>query len=315
MTEAYVTDEKGECIENAYPGQTLMVHVKFNRDMATDIQPDVTVGIDHDQYQEQLYFKSYLDYTASGDWISSREWAGRFVIADLDSALYANDWFYNLKSGIETSKPNLDDTLYIRSEGAVAADDRWLVTGNDGGRFGFNVIRSATVQTVDTEITKLQGKDGVGFNQFTWSQDKMATLAGYNIYRSVGDSNNFTKLNKSLLSNEDLQYTDTDVVTGQKYYYYFTTVDTDFNESKPSNTVECTPLDGEKPQIIHTPVTYSKPEQTISINANVTDNVKVDSVNLFYKYSDEAEWNSDSMRNTSGSNYQKVLSAYEVRNG
>ncbi|MDO4862675.1 MAG: S8 family serine peptidase [Ruminococcus sp.] len=43
MTEAYVTNEKGERIENAYPGQTLMVHVKFNRDMATDVQPDVTV--------------------------------------------------------------------------------------------------------------------------------------------------------------------------------------------------------------------------------------------------------------------------------
>lgn len=143
----------------------------------------------------------------------------------------------------------------------------------------------------------------------------MATLAGYNIYRSVGDSSNFIKLNKYLLSNEDLQYTDTDVTTGQKYYYYFTSVDTDFNEYRPSNTVECIPLDGEKSQITHTPVTYSKPEQAISINANVTDNVKVDSVKLFYKYSDEAEWNSDKMRNTSGSSYQKVFSAYEVRNG
>ena len=42
MTEAYITNENGERIENAYPGQALSVHVKFNRDMTTDIQPDVT---------------------------------------------------------------------------------------------------------------------------------------------------------------------------------------------------------------------------------------------------------------------------------
>ncbi|WP_295094246.1 dockerin type I domain-containing protein [Ruminococcus sp.] len=37
MTEAYVTNEKGERIENAYPGQSLLVHVKFNRDKNNNV--------------------------------------------------------------------------------------------------------------------------------------------------------------------------------------------------------------------------------------------------------------------------------------
>ncbi|WP_295084294.1 S8 family serine peptidase [Ruminococcus sp.] len=302
MTEAYITNEKGDCLENAYPGQKLFVHVKFNRDMAKDVMPQVTLGVldyelvdDNWIFDNNLYDYSsnYDEYSVTGKWISAREWIGYFELDDS-----ANEGM-----------------LYIRSEGAVSADDRWLVTGNDGGRFGFNVINPATIQTGDNDSSKLKGKGGAGCNQLTWPQDEMATLAGYNLYRSVGDSNNFIKLNKSLLSNEDLQYTDTDVITGQKYYYYFTTVDTDFKESKPSNTVECIPLDSEKPQIKHTPVTYSEPNKAIVVSADVTDNVKVDNVTLFYKYSNENEWNSIKMRNTSGSNYQKVFSAYEVKNG
>ncbi|MCR5016136.1 MAG: hypothetical protein K6A75_06140 [Ruminococcus sp.] len=219
----------------------------------------------------------------------------------------------------ETIIPNLnsvklDDILYIRSEGAVVADDRWLVTGNDGGRFGFNVVKPASAHTSD-DNTKLQGKGVAGANQLTWSQDETETLAGYNLYRSVGNNTSFTKLNRTLLSGEDLQYKDTDVVEGQTYYYYFTTVDTDFHESARSNVVECVPLDGEKPTIVHTPVTYSEPNKAIVISADVTDNVKVEDVELFYKYSDESDWNSVSMRNPSGSTYKATLSAYEVKDG
>ena len=316
MTEAYVTDEKGERIENAYPGQTLYVHVKFNRDMAQDIQPDVTIGInwgDREVFGPYTNsYESYKEYTALGNWITPKEWVGQFSLISLGDAIFVSDFFDDIN---RIALPNVDDVLYIRSEGAVAADDRWLVTGNDGGRFSFNVKKPAVIQNGDTDSAKLKGKGGVGCNQLTWSQEEMDTLAGYNLYRSIENPNNFTKLNKSLLSNEDLQYTDIDVITGQKYYYYFTSVDTDFNESKPSNIIECIPLDSEKPRIKHTPVTYSEPNKSIVISADVSDNVKVDNVTLFYKYSDENEWNDIKMRNTSGSNYQKVFSAYEVKNG
>ena len=319
MTEAFITDEKGERIENAYPGQSLLVHVKFNRDMAIDVMPDVTIGISWEKNRDifSYNYKSYLDYNALGDWISPKEWVGQFKLAEMDNAYFVSEWFediYQTYDQSEVKMPNLDDVLYIRSEGAVAADDRWLVTGNDGGRFGFNVVKPASTHTSD-DNTKLQGKGVAGANQLTWSQDETETLAGYNLYRSVGDNTSFTKLNRTLLSGEDLQYKDTDVVEGQKYYYYFTTVDTDFHESARSNVVECVPLDGEKPTIVHTPVTYSEPNKAIVISADVTDNVKVEDVELFYKYSDESDWNNVSMRNPSGSTYKATLSAYEVKDG
>ena len=293
MTEAYITDNYGERLDNVYLNQEVTLHIFFNRDMARDIQPQVTIGypyrVDRFRNPDGSYYEvgeasyTYDNYAINGDWISAREWAGRFV--------------YN------------GEGAYIRSEGAVAADDRWLVTGNDGGRFGFNVVKPATVQAIT-----LKGTGKSGANQLTWSQDEMETLAGYNLYRSI-DNEYFTKLNKTLLSNEELQYTDTEVITGQKYYYYFTAVDTDFKESSHSNTVECIPLDSAKPQITHTPVTYSEPEKAVIISANVTDNVKVDYVTLYYKYADEKEWNKISMKNPTGANYKHTFSSYEVKNG
>ncbi|WP_295073514.1 hypothetical protein [Ruminococcus sp.] len=226
MTEAYVTDEKGERIENAYPGQTLMVHVKFNRDMATDIQPDVTAvkyydsferinGLDFPVFIDYSDEIGYMDYKVLGSWVSPREWIGKIILDD--------------SAG--------EGMIYIRSEGAVAADDRWLVTGNDVGRFGINVVKPATIQSYT-----LIGEGVSGGNKLTLTQGVTQTVADYNLYRSIGDSNVYLKINKSLISNEDLQYVDTDVITGQKYYYYFTSVDTDFTESKPSNIIECVPL-------------------------------------------------------------------------
>ncbi|MBR5164176.1 MAG: S8 family serine peptidase [Ruminococcus sp.] len=312
MTEAYVTDENGERIENAYPGQTLFVHIKFNRNIATDVQPEVSVGCGPAN-TGRLYEYGIDEIPITGDWVSSREWVGytSFDISFLEKG-------YNKPTGeVFADDHEIVSSRFfgIRSEGAVAADDRWLVTGNDGGRFGFNLVKPATIQTGDSETAKLSGKGIAGANQLTWSQDETETLAGYNLYRSVGDNTSFTKLNRTLLSGEDLQYKDTDVVEGQKYYYYFTTVDTDFHESARSNVVECVPLDGEKPTIVHTPVTYSEPNKAIVISADVTDNVKVEDVELFYKYSDESDWNSVSMRNPSGSTYKATLSAYEVKDG
>ena len=314
MTEAFVTNARGERVESIIPGEVATLHLKFNRDMAIDVQPQVTLGRGCIALQAFSVSSNYDDFIINGNWISNREWTGKI---SFDMSVLEKKNAYDVGELEYTYYDDILDSRWfgIRSEGAIAADDRWLVTGNDGGGFGFTVVNPATIQTNDSEVIKLTGKGGAGCNQLTWQQDEMATLAGYNIYRSVENSNNFTKLNKSLLSNEDLQYTDTNVVTGQKYYYYITTVDTDFNESKPSNTVECIPLDSEKPQIKHTPVTYSEPNKSIVISADVSDNVKVDNVSLFYKYSDENEWNDVKMRNTSGSNYQKVFSAYEVQNG
>ncbi len=281
VTEAYLTDKDGNRIDKVSGAQTVKMHVKFNRDMASDIQPTVTYGGS----------KPYTDFAVSGDWANAREWVSEFKI-----------------------DPYIDlGTMYIRVKGAAAADDKWLVTGNDWGRFKFEITNSSA------QSMSLTGEGQLGKNALSWMQDDYDTLAGYNIYRATSyDANkkpeeqNFTKVNKSVLNADELSFVDENVKAGTDYYYYFTVVDTDLNESKASNVVSCCPLEGEPPVIVHTPVKTLTPDKAIAITADITDNVKVAGATLYYKNKSADSWKSVDMRNTTGSVYKATIAAYEV---
>ena len=281
VTEAYLTDKDGNRIDKVSGAQTVKMHVKFNRDMASDIQPMVTYGGS----------EPYTDFAVSGDWANAREWVGEFKI-----------------------DPYIDlGTMYIRVKGAAAADDKWLVTGNDWGRFKFEITNSSA------QSMSLTGEGQFGKNALSWMQDDYDTLAGYNIYRATSyDANKkpeeqkFTRVNKSVLNADELSFIDENVKAGTDYYYYFTVVDTDLNESKASNVVSCCPLEGEPPVIVHTPVETLTPDKAIAITADITDNVKVAGATLYYKNKSADSWKSVDMRNTTGSVYKATIAAYEV---
>ena len=281
VTEAYLTDKDGNRIDKVSGAQTVKMHVKFNRDMASDIQPMVTYGGS----------EPYTDFAVSGDWANAREWVSEFKI-----------------------DPYIDlGTMYIRVKGAAAADDKWLVTGTDWGRFKFEITNSSA------QSMSLTGEGQFGKNALSWMQDDYDTLAGYNIYRATSyDANkkpeeqNFTKVNKSVLNADELSFVDENVKAGTDYYYYFTVVDTDLNESKASNVVSCCPLEGEPPVIVHTPVETLTPDKAIAITADITDNVKVAGATLYYKNKSADSWKSVDMRNTTGSVYKATIAAYEV---
>ena len=281
VTEAYLTDKDGNRIDKVSGAQTVKMHVKFNRDMASDIQPMVTYGGS----------EPYTDFAVSGDWANAREWVSEFKI-----------------------DPYIDlGTMYIRVKGAAAADDKWLVTGNDWGRFKFEITNSSA------QSMSLTGEGQLGKNALSWMQDDYDTLAGYNIYRATSyDANKkpeeqkFTRVNKSVLNADELSFVDENVKVGTDYYYYFTVVDTDLNESKASNVVSCCPLEGEPPVIVHTPVKTLTPDKAIAITADITDNVKVAGATLYYKNKSADSWKSVDMRNTTGSVYKATIAAYEV---
>lgn len=281
VTEAYLTDKDGDRIDKVSGAQTVKMHVKFNRDMASDIQPMVTYGGS----------EPYTDFAVSGDWANAREWVGEFKI-----------------------DPYIDlGTMYIRVKGAAAADDKWLVTGNDWGRFKFEITNSSA------QSMSLTGDGQLGKNVLSWMQDDYDTLAGYNIYRATKydadkkpEEQKFTKVNKSVLNADELSFIDENVKAGTDYYYYFTVVDTDLNESKASNVVSCCPLEGEPPVIVHTPVKTLTPDKAIAITADITDNVKVAGATLYYKNKSADSWKSVDMRNTRGSVYKATIAAYEV---
>lgn len=281
VTEAYLNDKDGNRIDKVSGAQTVKMHVKFNRDMASDIQPMVTYGGS----------EPYTDFAVSGDWANAREWVGEFKI-----------------------DPYIDlGTMYIRVKGAAAADDKWLVTGNDWGRFKFEITNSSA------QSMSLTGEGQLGKNVLSWMQDDYDTLAGYNIYRATKydadkkpEEQKFTKVNKSVLNADELSFVDENVKAGTDYYYYFTVVDTDLNESKASNVVSCCPLEGEPPVIVHTPVKTLTPDKAIAITADITDNVKVAGATLYYKNKSADSWKSVDMRNTTGSVYKATIAAYEV---
>lgn len=281
VTEAYLTDKDGNRIDKVSGAQTVKMHVKFNRDMASDIQPMVTYGGS----------EPYTDFAVSGDWANAREWVGEFKI-----------------------DPYIDlGTMYIRVKGAAAADDKWLVTGNDWGRFKFEITNSSA------QSMSLTGEGQLGKNFLSWMQDDYDTLAGYNIYRATKydadkkpEKQNFTRVNKSVLNADELSFIDENVRAGTDYYYYFTVVDTDLNESKASNVISCCPLEGEPPVIVHTPVKTLTPDKAIAITADITDNVKVAGATLYYKNKSADSWKSVDMRNTTVSVYKATIAAYEV---
>lgn len=281
VTEAYLTDKDGNRIDKVSGAQTVKMHVKFNRDMASDIQPMVTYGGS----------EPYTDFAVSGDWANAREWVSEFKI-----------------------DPYIDlGTMYIRVKGAAAADDKWLVTGNDWGRFKFEITNSSA------QSMSLTGEGQLGKNALSWMQDDYDTLAGYNIYRATSydadkkpEKQNFTRVNKSVLNADELSFIDENVRAGTDYYYYFTVVDTDLNESKASNVISCCPLEGEPPVIVHTPVKTLTPDKAIAITADITDNVKVAGATLYYKNKSADSWKSVDMRNTTGSVYKATIAAYEV---
>lgn len=279
MTEAYLTDADGTVLDLVGAGQTVTMHVKFNRDMAQDVQPDVSC------YMNQ----PFTEYKLSGEWVSAREWTSTFTI-----------------------DPYADmGRMYIRSKGAVAADDRWLVTGDDQGRFFFDVT-SISVQSMS-----LKGTAASGSCELSWVQDDYDTLAGYNVYRGTAyDSSKsvlnqgFQKINSYILN--QAAYTDADVIQGKDYYYYFTVLDTAFRESAPSNVVKCTPLDATPPVITHTQLAAAPLGEPVSITAKVQDNLNVAAVTLYYRPAGETEWRTAAMRSTTESTYKAVISAYEI---
>ena len=86
--------------------------ITFNRDMDTTLQPLVTFGP----------AEPFTDFSIPGDWTDARTWEGT--------------WTFNAITG--------DGWQNIRVAGAVAADNPWLVTGDDSERFRFELITSGT---------------------------------------------------------------------------------------------------------------------------------------------------------------------------
>lgn len=277
ISDIYITDKNGDKVDTVGNG-TYDVHVLFNRDMDKNTDPMVSYGPDD----------PYTDYTLKGQWNSSREWVGKMPIKVL------------INQGHQ----------YFRVKDAVAADDHWLTTGTDWGRFEFDVTASGA------EALTLQSEGRVGSIYLNWTQDEYDTMAGFNIYRSeTGEEGSFKKINSSILSSEEKEYEDKKVEAGKKYYYYFTVVDTAMSESRPSNITSNTAVDDKPPVIKHTSLNSIINGVGATITATVKDNIGVQGVTLFYRMEGEENYKSVTMNNTTGINYTAHIDAEDMNVG
>lgn len=277
VSDIYITDKNGDKVDTVGNG-TYDVHVLFNRDMDKNTDPMVSYGPDD----------PYTDYTLKGQWNSSREWVGKMPIKVL------------INQGHQ----------YFRVKDAAAADDHWLTTGTDWGRFEFDVTASGA------EALTLQSEGRVGSIYLNWTQDEYDTMAGFNIYRSeTGEEGSFKKINSSILSSEEKEYEDKKVEAGKKYYYYFTVVDTAMSESRPSNITTNASVVDKPPVIKHTPLNSIINGVGATITATVKDNIGVQGVTLFYRMEGEENYKSVAMNNTTGINYTAHIDAEDMNVG
>jgi len=252
--------------------------VTFNRDMNTAVQPQVSFG-------PAAPLTDYLAHPIDGGWRDARTWTGVFQVTSATG----------------------DGYQLVRIAGAVAADDPWLVTGDDAGRFRFEIVTSGT------ESMTLQATGGEAKVDLAWMQDDFDLLAGYNLYRSSNPSNNFARINPTIVPSQQKTYRDAQVQPGQPYYYKFTVVKTDMTESGFSNVAQGTPRDTIPPVIVHTPVTVASPGLALTLLADVTDNVGVQAVTLFFRLTGGANpYEAHPMTRTAGNRYAASLEGARV---
>ncbi|WP_153913460.1 S8 family serine peptidase [Shewanella sp. TC10] len=254
--------------DNKFGAETMQWQVSFNRDMDTNVQPKAWFGPDY----------PYTDFGVTGDWVDARTWRGQAAISPVAS----------------------DGYQYVRIQGAVAADNAWLVTGNDYARYRFSVNSSGL------EALTLQASAGEGFVDLSWSQDDFETLYGYNLYRATEQNGSYQRIHQSLIESETHQYKDENVEPGQLYFYQFKVVSA-AGESDGSNIASATPVDTIAPVISHIPLNEAGFGANVFVQADVTDNIAVSSVSLNYRTMGNSAYVTVPMSNQQGSQYRATI--------
>ncbi|MBQ1963442.1 MAG: Ig-like domain-containing protein [Clostridia bacterium] len=251
VTSIVVKNSEGNIVSSVGL-EEITIEVSFNRDMDTAVQPMVAYGSDY----------PFGDFAVEGDWKDARTWVGTTKISAVTGS----------------------GTQFFKVRGAVAADDSWLVTGNDYERFAF------TIATSGAKSMSMQANGADGYVSLEWTQDDYETLAGYNVYRSELMDGTYRKINTTLISQGVTSFVDDNVAPGVQYYYYFTVVGTDLKESEPSGVAMASAQDTTPPVLSHAAVNQAPQGAAISIVANVYDNLGVSFVNLYYRVKGTTEY-------------------------
>lgn len=271
VTDAYVLNSDGERARTV-GNETCTFVVEFNRDMDTTLPLRVRFGSS----------TPYAEYEISGSYVSARRWEG----------------VYTLKTTIENGNQ------YFNIDNARAADDHFLRLYETLGRYGFEI------DTTGAQAMIMQGEATETGVKLSWQQDDFDTLLGYNVYRSDKEDGLYTRLNDYVLAADENEFFDSTVEPGKLYYYNFTVVKTDMQESTPSGKIVIRAMDTMAPNIYHSPVRTAYTGQKLIISATITDNLQISSATLYYRVVG-GEWKSYAMYNNN-SRYYGIIGADNI---
>lgn len=237
--------------------EEITVRVTFNKAMDTSKEVSAFFGT----------IAPYADYKIEGAFVSETVWEGT----------------YSLKAYIENG------LQFMQVKGACAADDATKTVHGENQLYEFN-IDTTTAMSMNLFATATDA--GI---ELTWAQDDYDTLMGYNIYRATSKDGNYVKINPSVLLASESSFIDENAEPGVTYWYTFTVVLSDFSESAPAGKVYCTAVDTLNPTIYHTPVNQGYENNNLVISCTASDNMKIESVTLYYRTYGATAWKSITM--------------------
>lgn len=251
ITDVTILDKNGD--ETRKVGaEEITVKVSFNRDMDTSIPFRATFGSAY----------PYADYTIEGEYTDPRTWQGTYTVSTL------------IEGG----------TSYFNFANGMSATDN-LMLCEDTARFSFDIDNTAAQALI------MQGYATDSGIQLSWTQDDFDTLMGYNVYRSTSEDGYYQRINNTIIPADTKEFFDDTVEPGIQYYYNFTVVKTDMNESVPSGKITIMSKDTMAPDIYHTPVYNAFTGSNLIISATVTDNLNLSYVRAYYRTTGAEGWN------------------------
>jgi hypothetical protein len=96
-----------------------------------------------------------------------------------------------------------DGYQLMKMVGGRAADDHWLVAGDDWGRFRFEIITSGS------NAMNLQANGGEGFVDLAWTQDDCQLMSGFHLYRSTTSGGTYSRINSTIIPPDVRSFRDT----------------------------------------------------------------------------------------------------------
>lgn len=271
VTSVKLFNKNGEEVTTV-GNETVTFQVSFNRDMDTSIPLLVRFGSAY----------PYGDYEIEGQYVDTRTWEGTYTL----NTIIENGYQY-----------------FTISEGCSATDDLDLQI--DRHRFMFEIDTTAAQALI------MQGTATDTGVQLKWTQDDFVTLMGYNVYRATSEDGLYTRLNKTVIPADTMEWFDDTVEPGVVYYYNFTVVQTDMAESQPSGKIAIMSKDTMAPNIYHSPVSSAFTGSNLVLSATITDNLNIAFANLYYRIAGTESWNTVRM-NKLNDKYSAIIPASSV---